>query len=78
MEWISQSLDFRINWLRQQKGLVSQEPLLFNESTHDNIAYGKEGATEEEIIAAAQVANAHKFISSLPNGYDTFVGQRGT
>ena len=70
---------FRISWLRQQMGLVGQEPILFNESIRDNIAYGKEGgATEEEIIAAAQSANAHKFISSLPNGYDTSVGERGT
>ncbi|KAL1288929.1 hypothetical protein HN51_057383 [Arachis hypogaea] len=70
---------FRISWLRQQMGLVGQEPILFNESIRDNIAYGKEGcATEEEIIAAAEAANAHNFISSLPKGYDTTVGERGT
>ncbi|XP_019439667.1 PREDICTED: ABC transporter B family member 9-like [Lupinus angustifolius] len=70
---------FRLSWLRQQMGLVGQEPILFNESIRSNIAYGKEGgATEEEIIAAAQAANAHKFISSLPNGYETSVGERGT
>ncbi|KAJ1377927.1 P-loop containing nucleoside triphosphate hydrolase [Sesbania bispinosa] len=69
----------RLSWLRQQMGLVGQEPILFNESIHANIAYGKEGgATEDEIIAAAQAANAHRFISSLPNGYDTSVGERGT
>ncbi|KAJ1441011.1 P-loop containing nucleoside triphosphate hydrolase, partial [Sesbania bispinosa] len=71
--------EFRLSWLRQQMGLVGQEPILFNESIRANIAYGKEGgSTEDEIIAAAQAANAHRFISSLPNGYDTSVGERGT
>ncbi|KAL5071623.1 hypothetical protein RYX36_022510, partial [Vicia faba] len=70
---------FRLSWLRQQMGLVGQEPILFNESILANIAYGKEGgATEDEIIAAANAANAHSFISSLPNGYETSVGERGT
>ncbi|XP_059435947.1 ABC transporter B family member 21-like [Corylus avellana] len=69
---------FQLKWLRQQMGLVSQEPILFNETIRDNIAYGKEGiATESEIIAAAELANAHKFISSLQQGYDTMVGERG-
>ncbi|KAL2341081.1 hypothetical protein Fmac_009021 [Flemingia macrophylla] len=71
--------DLRLSWLRQQMGLVGQEPILFNESIRSNIAYGKEGgATEEEIVAAAQASNAHNFISSLPHGYDTSVGERGT
>ena len=70
---------FKLSWLRQQMGLVGQEPILFNESIRANIAHGKEGgATEDEIIAAAKAANAHNFISSLPNGYDTSVGERGT
>ncbi|XP_058748893.1 ABC transporter B family member 9-like [Vicia villosa] len=70
---------FRLSWLRQQMGLVGQEPILFNESIRANIAYGKEGtATEDEIIEAAKAANAHSFISSLPTGYDTSVGERGT
>ncbi|KAL5096996.1 hypothetical protein RYX36_001323, partial [Vicia faba] len=69
---------FRLSWLRQQMGLVGQEPILFNESICANIAYGKEGhATEDEIIVAAKAANAHSFISSLPNGYNTSVGERG-
>ncbi|XP_004295414.1 PREDICTED: ABC transporter B family member 9 [Fragaria vesca subsp. vesca] len=69
---------FKINWLRQQIGLVGQEPILFNESIRTNIAYGKQGnATEEEIIAATTASNAHNFISSLPQGYDTSVGERG-
>lgn len=56
----------QLKWLRQQMGLVSQEPALFNDTIRANIAYGKEGgATEAEIIAAAEMANAHKFISGL-------------
>ncbi|KAJ6400887.1 hypothetical protein OIU84_016334 [Salix udensis] len=56
----------QLKWLRQQMGLVSQEPVLFNETIRANIAYGKEGnATEAEILAASELANAHKFISSL-------------
>ncbi|KAL5577120.1 hypothetical protein UlMin_018819 [Ulmus minor] len=69
---------FKLSWLRQQLGLVSQEPILFNETIRDNIAYGKEGdVTEEEIITATKSANAHNFISSLPHGYETSVGERG-
>ncbi|XP_065859872.1 ABC transporter B family member 11-like isoform X2 [Euphorbia lathyris] len=68
----------QLRWLRQQMGLVSQEPVLFNETIRANIAYGKDGhATEAEIIAASELANAHKFISSLQQGYDTIVGERG-
>ncbi|XP_007025208.2 PREDICTED: ABC transporter B family member 9 [Theobroma cacao] len=68
----------RLSWLRQQMGLVSQEPILFNETIRTNLAYGKQGnATEEEIMAATKAANAHNFISSLPQGYDTSVGERG-
>ncbi|PIA35085.1 hypothetical protein AQUCO_03600027v1 [Aquilegia coerulea] len=69
---------FQLRWLRQQMGLVSQEPVLFNDTIRANIAYGKEGdATEAEILAAAELANAHKFISGLQQGYDTVVGERG-
>ncbi|XP_074310741.1 ABC transporter B family member 21-like [Silene latifolia] len=69
---------FQLQWLRQQIGLVSQEPTLFNDTIRANIAFGKGGnATEAEIIAAAEQANAHKFISSLQQGYDTIVGERG-
>lgn len=68
----------KLRWLRQQMGLVSQEPVLFNETIRTNIAYGKEGdATESEIVAAAELANAHKFICGLQQGYDTLVGERG-
>ncbi|KAK7291757.1 hypothetical protein RIF29_07146 [Crotalaria pallida] len=68
----------QLKWFRQQIGLVNQEPVLFNDTIRANIAYGKDGdAAEAEIIAAAELANAHKFISSLQKGYDTIVGERG-
>ncbi|KAL2338871.1 hypothetical protein Fmac_013317 [Flemingia macrophylla] len=68
----------QLKWFRQQMGLVSQEPVLLNDTIRANIAYGKgDNATEAEIIAAAELANAHKFISSLQQGYDTLVGERG-
>ncbi|KAI3417880.1 uncharacterized protein J3R85_014152 [Psidium guajava] len=68
----------QLKWLRQQMGLVSQEPVLFNETIRANIAYGKDGdATEQEILAASELSNAHKFISGLQQGYDTMVGERG-
>ena len=66
-----------ISWLRNQIGIVSQEPVLFNVSVAENISYGKEGATMREIVLAAKVANAHDFISSLPDGYNTVVGEGG-
>ena len=64
--------------LREAIGIVQQDVYLFNGNIRDNIAYGKPGASEEEIIEAAKKANMHDFIMSLPNGYDTFVGERGT
>ncbi|KAM0903403.1 hypothetical protein ACQ4PT_018635 [Festuca glaucescens] len=71
--------NLKVGWLRQQMGLVSQEPVLFNDTIRANIAYGKQGeATEDEIIAVAKAANAHQFISSLPRGYDTCTGERGS
>ncbi|KAE9449262.1 hypothetical protein C3L33_18834, partial [Rhododendron williamsianum] len=63
--------------LRLKIGLVSQEPALFAATIFDNIAYGKDGATEAEVIEAARVANVHAFISGLPEGYKTPVGERG-
>eukprot|EP01018_Ginkgo_biloba_P030329 Gb_08616 [translate_table: standard] len=68
---------FQLKWLRQQIGLVSQEPVLFGTTIKENIAYGKEGATMEEIKVAAEIANAAKFISKMPQGFDTMVGERG-
>ena len=63
--------------LRRHVGIVPQETLLFGGSIHENIAYGKTTATEEEIIAAARKANAWQFIASFPEGLDTVVGERG-
>ncbi|ORY77838.1 P-loop containing nucleoside triphosphate hydrolase protein [Neocallimastix californiae] len=71
-------IDYNIRWLRRHMGMVNQEPDLFNISIRDNILYGKEDATEEEIIEAAKKANIHDFIMSLPEGYDTLVGNAGT
>ena len=65
-------------WLRQHIGVVSQEPVLFDTTIARNIMYGKEDATEEEMIQAAKDANAHNFISELPDGYNTLVGEAGT
>lgn len=63
--------------LRQQIAIVQQEPVLFHRTLSENIAYGKPGASMEEIQRAAELANAHSFISRLPKGYDTLVGERG-
>jgi len=63
--------------LRQQVGIVTQETILFNDTIKANIAYGKPGAADEEIKQAALQANAHDFISHLPLGYDTVIGDRG-
>lgn len=63
--------------LRDQIAIVPQETLLFGGTIRENILYGKLGATEEEMIEAAKAANAHDFISELPNGYETIVGERG-
>jgi ATP-binding cassette subfamily B protein len=63
--------------LRQHVGLVQQEPLLFSDTVSNNIRYGRLEATKEEIIAAAQAANAHDFIMGLPQQYDTVIGERG-
>ncbi len=63
--------------LRSQIGVVLQEPFLFNGSVAENIAYAKTDATREEIIRAAKAANAHDFIMKMPDGYDSYVGERG-
>ena len=64
--------------LRSQIGMVQQDVYLFCGTIKENIAYGKPGASMEEIIAAAKRANIHDFIEELPDGYDTYVGERGT
>jgi ATP-binding cassette subfamily B protein len=63
--------------LRRQIGVVSQEPMLFSSTIAENIRYGRETATDEELYAAARAANAHDFIMSFPEGYKTRVGERG-
>ena len=69
--------DFDIRTLRQSMGIVSQDTFLFNASVRDNIAYAKPDATDEEIIFAAQQANAEEFITKLPQGFLTPIGDRG-
>ena len=69
--------DYKLADLRHQFAIVMQEPVLFSTSIAENIAYGRPGATFQEIVASAKVANAHDFIASLPDGYDTLVGERG-
>ncbi|MED6209404.1 hypothetical protein PIB30_054346 [Stylosanthes scabra] len=69
--------EYNLRWLRAQIGLVQQEPLLFNCSIRDNICYGHNGASESEIVEVAREANIHEFVSNLPEGYNTVVGEKG-
>ena len=69
---------YRIADLRRQFAVVLQEPVLFAASIAENIAYGKPDASDEEIMAAATAAASHEFISALPDGYETQVGERGS
>lgn len=69
--------DLPLAFLRNQIGLVQQEPFLFNGTVRDNILYGDLGADQERLETAARVARAHEFISQLPEGYDTWIGERG-
>lgn len=69
--------DVTLASLRSQVGIVPQETVLFAMSVAENIAYGRLNATREDIISAAHLANAHRFISRLPDGYDTSIGERG-
>jgi len=70
-------MDFSLYGLRSQIGFVLQDTVLFYGSIRENIAYGRPDATEEEIIEAAKMSNAHDFIKRMPHGYDTLVGERG-
>ena len=63
--------------LRQRVGIVPQDAVIFSSSALENIRYGKPDATDTEVRAAAKAAFAHEFISALPEGYDTFLGERG-
>ncbi len=69
--------DIAIDSLRSQIGIVLQDPFLFSSTIAENIAYGRKGATMEEIVEAAKAARAHEFILSFPGGYETKVGERG-
>src|SRR6185295_10664050 len=69
--------DYKRESLRQQIGIVMQDSVMFGASVRENIAYGKVDATPQEIVRAAQAANAHEFISKLEDGYDTVIGERG-
>jgi ATP-binding cassette subfamily B protein len=69
--------DAKLKSLRSQFSIVLQEPLLFSASIFDNIRYGKPDASEEEVEAAAKAANAHDFITALPDGYETLIGEHG-
>jgi len=71
-------VDWNLAELRRQFGLVSQEPALFSRSILENITYGKPGASQTEVEQAARLANVHEFIQSLPGGYNTQIGERGT
>ncbi|CAE6071221.1 unnamed protein product [Arabidopsis arenosa] len=67
----------QVKWLRSQMGLVSQEPALFATTIKENILFGKEDASMDDVVEAAKASNAHNFISELPHGYETQVGERG-
>jgi ATP-binding cassette subfamily B protein/subfamily B ATP-binding cassette protein MsbA len=69
--------DFRLRTYRDLQAIVQQDVFLFDGSVRDNIAYGRNDATDEEVLDAARRANAHEFIERLPEGYETFVGERG-
>ena len=69
--------DLTLKNLRQQISIVLQDVFLFHGTARDNISFGRPGATEGEIVEAARIANAHEFITQLPQGYDTVIGERG-
>jgi ATP-binding cassette, subfamily B, bacterial len=69
--------DYKLADLRNQFGIVLQESILFSTSIGENIAYARPGASEHEIVEAAKAAHAHEFVTRLPNGYGTMVGERG-
>src|SRR5438046_9485162 len=69
--------DYKLGELRNQFGIVLQESILFSTSIGENIAYARPGASQYEIVEASKAANAHDFITRLPAGYETLVGERG-
>jgi subfamily B ATP-binding cassette protein MsbA len=70
--------DYRIDDIRGLTGIVTQEPILFNDSVFNNIAFGKDDVTEDDVIKAATIANAHEFIAKMEEGYKTNIGDRGS
>jgi len=70
--------DLRLEDLRKSIGVVTQESVLFNDSIYNNIVFGLEGVSEAQVIAAAKIANAHEFISQLPQAYQSVIGDRGS
>ncbi|MCD4788632.1 MAG: ATP-binding cassette domain-containing protein [Bacteroidales bacterium] len=70
--------DYNINNIRSLMGIVTQEPILFNDTIFNNIAFGKEDITEEDVITAAKIANAHEFIINMEEGYQSNIGDSGT
>jgi ABC-type multidrug transport system fused ATPase/permease subunit len=69
--------DLTLKSLRQQISIVLQDVFLFHGTAHENILFGRPDATQQQIVEAAKVANAHEFIARLPQGYDTIIGERG-
>jgi ATP-binding cassette subfamily B protein len=69
--------DVTISSLRREIGVIAQDPFLFSATVHENIAFGRPDATAEEVEAAARLAQAHEFVSELPEGYETVIGERG-
>lgn len=70
--------EFDLDWYRRKIGVVGQEPVLFAMTIAENIKFGNRSATQDDIERAAKKANAHSFIMTLPHGYKTLVGQRGS
>ncbi|HBH47099.1 MAG TPA: antibiotic ABC transporter ATP-binding protein [Bacteroidales bacterium] len=70
--------DIKLHDLRSVMGIVNQDPILFNDTIFNNIAFGKDNATEQDVVAAAKIANAHEFIMQTPEGYQTNIGDRGS
>ena len=69
--------DVKLQSLRREIGIVSQDPFLFSATVRENIGFGRPDATDEEVVRAATLAQAHEFIEELPDGYDTVIGERG-
>jgi ABC-type multidrug transport system fused ATPase/permease subunit len=69
--------DVKLQSLRREIGIVSQDPFLFSAPVRENIAFGRPDATDEDVVRAATLAQAHEFIDELPEGYDTIIGERG-